>query len=247
MSFKLQIPNPCSEDWDKMNATPNGKHCDLCHKDLVDFRHLSNQQIFNIANVNHKVCGLFSEKQLQTEFQLPKQYTFPKVGLAVSFVSLLAFVNPVKAQQPPGQKQTEPVSIVEQNHLNPQVKVSVQNDTIIIKGKVSDKHTLEPLPFSTIRLKNNKQIGALSDFDGNFTITIPKVELDSALFLTVSLMGFKSVDVEITNHTHHVELFLDVNVFLGDVVIISKKSSRKQKFFNFFRRKKNKKYSYNCR
>lgn len=243
MSFKLHIPNPCSEDWNKMPSISNGKHCESCHKDLVDFRGLNNQQIFNSVDVNHKVCGLFSETQLQTEFHIPNQHSFSKVGLAVSFVSLLSFVNPVKAQLPPTQNQTEPNAILTQYNDISKAKSDVKNDTIAIRGKVVDVNTIEPLPFVRIWIKDDKRYHATTDFDGSYVLSIPKVKFDSTVVISVTYLGYQSEEMLITEDIDSITFKLHSREFLGDVIIV-KSETKRQKFFNRFRRKKKKKYKY---
>ena len=68
MKFTIDIPNPCSENWDKMTTIEKGKHCSVCEKDLTDFRLLTNQQIFDLVDSDKKLCGRFSVDQLNSEF-----------------------------------------------------------------------------------------------------------------------------------------------------------------------------------
>ena len=249
MNFKLQIPNPCSEEWNKMKTIPNGKHCESCQKDLIDFRTMNNRDIFDMVHSNAKICGLFSEKQLQTEFQHPKEHSFSKVGLVVSFVSLLAFINPVKAQLPLTQNQIEPNVILEQYSDISKANSDVKNDTLAIKGKVIDVNTFEPLPFAKVRVKGNRQYWVSTDFDGNFILSIPKVRFESAVVITVSYLGYQREEMLITKDSQNVEIQFGLSAYvesyhLGYIVMLPKQT-KKQKFFNRFRREKKKRYTYN--
>lgn len=248
MNFKLHIPNPCSEDWNSMQAIPNGKHCEACNKNLVDFRTMSDQQIYDAVNVRHKVCGLFSESQMEREFDFSAQRPIPKMGLAVSFVSLLAFVNPVKSQETEGVisggeqlEQTIPSKETIRDKIN-----NTTSKLIEVKGTVSDKYSLEPIPFATINIKNNKQLHAVTDFDGNFILNIPKTVFDSVTIIKVSVIGYQNLEMEITETISTIKLELENSrAYLGDIIIIEK-PTKSQKFFDLFRRKKNKKYNYTC-
>jgi len=247
MNFKLQVPNPCSENWNQMQAIPNGKHCESCDKNLVDLRNLNTQQIYDLVNVDSKVCGLLSESQLQNEFNFKEQHSFSKFGLVVSFASLVAFVNPVKSQEI-----TEATTVIKPlTNLPSKLTVSekinnIESDTVLIKGKVVDVYTNEPLPFVKIYIKSNKRIGAHSDFDGKFTLRIPKVEFDTIVVLLCQYLGYTNVEMVINKDSNSLLFQLDENSgILGDIIVIQK-PTRTQKFFDFFRRKKNKKYNYSC-
>lgn len=34
--MKIQIPTPCHENWNEMNANEKGKFCKVCNKTVVD-------------------------------------------------------------------------------------------------------------------------------------------------------------------------------------------------------------------
>jgi len=244
MNLKLQVPNPCSENWNKMQATPDGKHCKSCDKNLVDLRNLNTQQIYDLVNVDSKVCGLLSESQLQSEFNFKEQHSFSKFGLVVSFASLVAFVNPVRSQDT-----TNAITVIKPlTNLPSKITIiekinNIESDTILIKGKVVDVHTNEPLPFVKVYVKSNKRIGAHSDFDGEFTLRIPKIEFDTTVVLLCQYLGYTNVEMVITKGSNSLLFKLDENSgILGDIIVVQK-STVTQKVFDFFRRKKNKKYN----
>ncbi|MGG5616684.1 hypothetical protein ACPDHI_10415 [Myroides odoratimimus] len=37
MKYRIEIPEPCHEDWDKMAPQDKGRHCAVCDKVVVDF------------------------------------------------------------------------------------------------------------------------------------------------------------------------------------------------------------------
>ena len=246
MNFKLQVPNPCSEKWNKMQTIPNGKHCESCDKNLVDLRSLNNQQIYDLVNVDSELCGLLSESQLQSEFNFQEEYSFSKLGLVVSFASLIAFVNPVKSQETTGATVIKPLTNLPSKLIISEKINNVESDTVLIKGKVIDVHTNEPLPFVKVFMKSNKRIGANSDFDGKFTLLIPRVEFENPVVLLCQYLGYTNIEMVITEESNSLVFKLDENIgILGDIIVIEK-PTRTQKFFDFFRRKKNKKYNYSC-
>ncbi|MDQ3110107.1 MAG: hypothetical protein M3R17_09445 [Bacteroidota bacterium] len=60
------IQKPCTEDWGKMNAEQQGRHCQVCCKTVVDFSTKSNPEIVDFLKTNSdkKICGRFRSEQL---------------------------------------------------------------------------------------------------------------------------------------------------------------------------------------
>ncbi len=84
--YKISIPQPCNEDWNKMSRTEQGRFCGVCSKNLIDFTNKSALEIQEILlkNIKNKVCGRFTKEQLNTiHIEIPvdtfrKQYFFTK-------------------------------------------------------------------------------------------------------------------------------------------------------------------------
>lgn len=92
--FKIHIPDPCFEDWDKMTPNEQGAFCKVCSKTVVDFSKKSEEEIqmYISANWDKKICGRFNVSQLEQEtVEVPKlkinieepKYTFPSYLLPV--------------------------------------------------------------------------------------------------------------------------------------------------------------------
>ena len=87
--FKIHIPEPCGEDWDKMTPNELGAYCKVCQKTVVDFSGKSDEDIqkYLLDNENQKVCGRFRSDQLddrpkKLKIELPK-FEFPSYLLPV--------------------------------------------------------------------------------------------------------------------------------------------------------------------
>jgi len=67
--FKIYIPEPCFEDWDKMTPTEQGAFCGVCSKDVIDFSNRSEEEIqrYLAENMNAKICGRFKASQICEE------------------------------------------------------------------------------------------------------------------------------------------------------------------------------------
>ncbi|AHM61417.1 TonB-dependent receptor plug [Flammeovirgaceae bacterium 311] len=88
---------------------------------------------------------------------------------------------------------------------------------VTITGKVTDE-TGEGLPGATVRLKGNRSVGAVTDFDGNFRIEVPEDQLNGTLL--ISFIGFREQEVPINSRSViDVQLAPDVES-LEEVVVI---------------------------
>jgi hypothetical protein len=91
--FKIYIPEPCHEDWDKMTPNEQGAFCKVCAKTVVDFSDRTENEIqkFLSDNINNKICGRFrvnqlddnkTEEILRLKIEMPK-FEFPGFLLPV--------------------------------------------------------------------------------------------------------------------------------------------------------------------
>ncbi len=65
-NYKISVPEPCHEDWNKMTPDEKGAFCGSCQKSVVDFSNKSPEEIGSIlkASAGQKVCGRFKPSQL---------------------------------------------------------------------------------------------------------------------------------------------------------------------------------------
>ena len=85
-----------------------------------------------------------------------------------------------------------------------------------ISGTVSDENGT-PLPGATVQLKGSDSVGAITDFDGNFSLSIAN---DSSNILVISYIGYVNLEVDVSN-----QLSINVNLqpdteALEEVVVV---------------------------
>ncbi|MFO7868993.1 MAG: TonB-dependent receptor [Bacteroidales bacterium] len=92
----------------------------------------------------------------------------------------------------------------------------------VIKGRVFDDISNEPVAFAYVGLTNNENVGGLTDNDGNFVITGIEPGMYS---LTVSFVGYKTVvsrDIQVTNARNaYVEIAMEKEVTELDAVVVT--------------------------
>src|SRR4030095_5036983 len=89
--FKIHIPEPCHEDWNRMTPNEQGSFCKVCAKTVVDFSGKPDEDIqrYMLDNIDKKVCDRFKVSQLETETPKLKlelaqpEYKFPGFLLPV--------------------------------------------------------------------------------------------------------------------------------------------------------------------
>lgn len=69
--MRINIPSPCSEDWDNMNPAAQGRFCTSCQKTVVDFTAMSDNEVkqYLLRNIGQQTCGRFYQQQLQRPLQ----------------------------------------------------------------------------------------------------------------------------------------------------------------------------------
>lgn len=96
----------------------------------------------------------------------------------------------------------------------------VQAQDLTVQGKVISKTDGEPIIGATVVETNQTTNGTITDFDGNFALTVKQ-----GAMLTVSYVGFKSVQVK-AQATVNVTLEEDTEM-LGEVVVTGYMSEKK--------------------
>ncbi len=86
-----------------------------------------------------------------------------------------------------------------------------------ISGTVKEAKTEQPIPGANIKVVG-KSIGTTTDFDGNFSLTVNQ---NPPFTIAVSLMGFSTVKVEITQNNQKVNVLLEESATALDEVIVS--------------------------
>lgn len=86
-----------------------------------------------------------------------------------------------------------------------------------ISGSVIEAKTGQPIPGANIKVVD-KSIGTTTDFDGNFSL---KVAQDPPFSIEVSLIGYSSTEIEITQNSQELSISLDESATALDEVVVS--------------------------
>lgn len=92
---KIYIPEPCHENWNKMNPTEKGRFCKVCTKEVVDFTRKTEQEIMSHLNLSEgSTCGQFTASQL-AYVPVAVERNVWNQRMRKAFFSFLAFIGVV--------------------------------------------------------------------------------------------------------------------------------------------------------
>lgn len=101
--LQLSIPEPCHENWQAMTPTQQGRFCNSCAKEVIDFSMMTDTEVLNyFTTLTHeKVCGRALPAQLDraiTRPKEPKKRLFWYWNYIVMFLMFFGKGNAAKAQ-----------------------------------------------------------------------------------------------------------------------------------------------------
>ena len=134
----ITIPEPCSEDWNRMQAVDHvHRHCDSCAKNVIDFTSMSDDEVvIFLQNRNDKMCGRFRADQLQRPYRkIPEPKYTSNWWKAAMLLPLSLFGKQATAQQDTTtvrdsvQVAPETEQLVQDTTLNGQDSTAIVSDT----------------------------------------------------------------------------------------------------------------------
>ena len=200
--LQLSIPKPCHENWQNMTATEQGRFCNACAKEVIDFSMMTDSEVLNYFTTitNNNVCGRVLPSQLNRPITYPmqiKKKMYWYWNYMVMFFMFFGKSNAIKAQgkivAPVAQNQ------VKRSH-SPNGEVVVVAGAInkvatkTIQGKVTDNNK-NPIAYASILIKGTKT-GVVADAKGLFTIKAPQ-----GAVLMISAVGYQTSAITVNEKT----------------------------------------------
>ncbi|KNB62987.1 hypothetical protein [Chryseobacterium sp. Hurlbut01] len=144
--MKTSITNPCPENWDNMQDSPQGKFCEICSRCVIDFTEKTNQEIKDIIDQTNgkRICGKISSK------------SFSKVAASMILITNLTFI------------QTQINESVKSSTLQ-----TLQDATKVSGRLVSEKNQKVIAGAEVIFVKKEQLIKTTTNENGYFSLVIP--------------------------------------------------------------------------
>jgi hypothetical protein len=206
--FKIQISNPCHEEWDGMQAHVNGKFCGSCQKAVTDFTRFTDAELKRWFNQNQgNSCGRFKPEQLDRYIEEKNQSFFKIFKPGLIAASVFAFLSVPKFTYA---KHIKPLE-TEYKIQHSQALDDIEGEYTFIKGRVYDQ---DGIGINNIDIElNGLHTHAKTAADGSFYIRMEKpknrtigelvftsnaFETKKSLFI---LGGVKEISVVLQNRT----------------------------------------------
>ena len=192
--MRINIAEPCHENWEGMSPNPQGKHCSKCDKTVYDFSRHTDSEIIDFFKTGPKVCGRFTGTQLGRDLS-PRTSLSPSWAIAACGLLLLS-TGSLNAQS----NNTLPLDSNQQNVS----QISVQL-TRVINATFSEASTREA-SISKMRIKiDSFSIDVDIDSSRKASVTIPQ-----------TLSG-ERVDVELFDAKGASFRLDSINLGMGDI------------------------------
>ena len=203
-SLIIQIPEPCQEDWNKMQPDVKGKFCNSCNKSVFDFTSKSDNEIQAILlqYKDQKVCGHFKKTQINRPLNisfnlrdLPKNISITKVFAIAIFLVFGTFLFSCTNEQGQNVNKIEVIETENQtlglmsNDFSPPIIDSVELSFETLSGDtVLTLDSLETILFSESHVSGGLSFEEIQNEEG---VVIDTINLDE---ITVSDEMFPLID-----------------------------------------------------
>lgn len=216
--FQLNIPKPCSEQWDKFTTTPEGGFCGSCQKDVIDFTQMSESQLVayfrDLPAKENKICGRFRNDQLEKNYRVNDW--FPKWNVQNNQVNYEVPVSHFL-------EESSTISLPFISNMKVVRNVTMAVLTLVfaeqgfgqirlLSGKVVNGLDSMALPGVSIRIKGTNK-GVQTDLNGNYKISVSDKDI-----LTVSSVGFTLKELKTKEIGKIIQL--EEQPLIGELVVV---------------------------
>lgn len=155
----INIPNPCSVDYDSLPYDEVKRFCGSCKKHVYDFRGKNEAYLNEVFRQTGKVCGIYYEDQIQKpslKIQRPFYYAFVTKVISIGLLLKILFTS----------NNTQALT-----HKNYPI-VQITNDSTGIEVKDKNKRNRKRHPY-TLTIFINKKLYRSDIYDEGSFIYLP--------------------------------------------------------------------------
>jgi len=198
----IHIPTPCNENWQQMAPVANGRFCQSCAKQVVDFSAMTDQQILNyLSKAPGGLCGRFADDQLQRPLQPVKPVKRKTWWVAALLPLLLVFEKSHAGKKKMWQGEPK---VKTASKASPAANAMAITGPRAVFGKVVNTAG-QPVPFASIML-NGQYTGVNTGEDGSFGLISPQNAAGNTL--QASAVGYEGPATYLQNTTNQYMLVL---------------------------------------
>lgn len=193
-TIQLTIATPCDKNWANMQPAEQGRFCNACQKNVIDFTSMNNREVYNtILKHDASICGRFNNSQLQRPIPTDAEKKSRWHHYFFSFlVPALLFSKQAVSQQKTGKVKATPPT------CNTVTMGLVANSAVLhhftFAGVVRDAATSEIIANATVQVKNGIA-GVITDTAGKFLLAAKTGQ--QKITVLISAIGFTNKEIEI--------------------------------------------------
>lgn len=225
---KITLPNPCSQQWDSMTQTNDGRFCGSCNKMVIDFTAMTNQQIINQLSDTNNVCGRIGTKQfaavnyhLQQE-NVPVTNIWKRMILAVAVLASAQYaIGQINNTNKPATEQ------IENPELIGKIAAPAKAENYkTISGQVFDE-TGSPVINAFV---SYGKTSVTTNVEGLFKLQIP-INIKS---IEIKALGYQSKTIKLNkaNRSYNIKIIVDP-VMLGGLGAVKRPGLLKRLYYSF--------------
>lgn len=214
--IQIAIPEPCHKGWQNMTPVEKGRFCASCQKTVLDFTHLSDNEIIKLVSKKDNLCGRINVSQLNRnliETKTKSNY------FGYFATTVLAFLG-LGAESVIAQEKT----VVEQMDLKGANKATDSVKKITVSGLVLVDEG-KPFPGVSIVRKNTIE-GTQTNMNGEY-----RIEAALGDTLVFSFLGYKEYEIIVKSSKINTYLRKDDNVVIEGYLISLKKRTFSGRIF----------------
>ncbi len=194
--MKIQIEEPCHENWDEMTPKEKGRFCGACQKIVLDMTKYSDQEIIDFfKDKKYNVCGQLEENQVDRELVPNRESKVSKMSKGLIAASLAGVV--IGSSTVNAQSSDIPMENRENQGSDEEKSDELRLDETVIfsiKGKVVDEKG-NPIEGATVIINTDK---AKTGKDGKFLLSLGLYETESLdVIANVSAKGKNSKSISL--------------------------------------------------
>ncbi|QQU03074.1 carboxypeptidase-like regulatory domain-containing protein [Myroides odoratus] len=225
--YTINIPKPCSEDWNQMTPLEKGRHCAVCEKTILDFSNYTKQELIQHIKQEGKICGRVPAKYLDIELnESTVNRGIGLRGLVAATINLLVLTTATSTQAHEQVVIEHNSQESQDNHTARESKLiekEVQSNRLIC-GQVTDTDGVF-IPGVSISIKE-LNLHAVTNLDGYFQLELPESH-PKTIKIEFQFIGMETLEVKVkakdSSKFLQVELKDETNILGGLAVVKSKK------------------------
>lgn len=235
-NLKITIPNPCSANWDKMKNLDQGRFCEQCKKEVIDFTNYSQSELEDFFKYpKGNVCGRINRSQISLDYGRREKYIFKNFSYKLFIASCVTLV----ASKGYANERLNTINTYQDDSKNRKLAVVLNeiDSIIIISGIVKDSSDGSPLPGVRISLKDELKF-TTTDSEGKFSIEINS-NVHKNVILEAKFLGYETAETSLKlTDAQFMEIKINpivlgelTNVIVGGLIVKRSVTSRIGYFF----------------